>query len=504
MKHWQLLLILFALALPLAAQVNGNLQYIGDKAILQVWGDHYQRGYAQGYLLAQPTLDVFDEFFYMMFVFSDPARYAYLWNYYQEHFNTDARMLQEAQGLVAGIAASGASLYHSGLQRDITHDDILLANAFLDLQQLRNDLGGPDIDLGCASLSSWGISTQQDSLLTGSSVITRWLDWTLFECLIDNPLLVVHHPSEPDEQKWLSFTFPGWLGAASAISESGTWASLNVGNDHSVVNQSGLDPIFFDIRRGLERTDLNGDGVSNIMDVAAAIQAGNNLTGTIIHSLSESAGQTISVVIENNNTGTALRYYDDPSSNLPGQNLAATNHFRLLTFPTCCTRYANIADSLNMNHHITAKRQWSLLSGAAGQETTLTALQYTPSTGSILWAGAAVSLPANQNPAIHLSASDLFSFSTPVTDELLPSHQFAFSCAPNPVSAAQTLRLSGSQPLKSLALYNLRGQKILDLSFSGNKSDAEISLPALPAGVYLAWVQGVSGSSAQSKLLVLP
>ena len=55
MKHWQLLLILFALALPLAAQVNGNLQYIGDKAILQVWGDHYQRGYAQGYLFARPA-----------------------------------------------------------------------------------------------------------------------------------------------------------------------------------------------------------------------------------------------------------------------------------------------------------------------------------------------------------------------------------------------------------------------------------------------------------------
>ena len=47
-----------------------------------------------------------------------------------------------------------------------------------------------------------------------------------------------------DEQNGSSFTFPGWLGAASAISESGTWASLNVCNDHSVVNQSGLDPIF--------------------------------------------------------------------------------------------------------------------------------------------------------------------------------------------------------------------------------------------------------------------
>lgn len=504
MKRFPLLLILFVLAVPLAAQVNGNLQYIGDKAILHVWGDHYQRGHAQGYLLAQPTLEVFNDFFYMMFVFSDPARYAYLWNYYQEHFDTDPRLSQEAQGLIAGIAASGASLYHSGLQREITHDDVLLANAFLDLQQLRNDLDDADVDFGCASLSSWGISTQQDSLLAGSSVITRWLDWTLYDCLIDNPLLVVHHPSEPDEQKWLTFTFPGWLGAASAISETGIWASLNVGSDHSVVNQSGLDPIFFDIRRGLERTDFNGDGSSNIMDVCAAIQAGNNLTGTIIHSLSENAGQTLAVVIENNNTGTALRYHDDPNSNLAGQNLAATNHFRFLTFPSCCTRYANITDSLNVSHHITAKRQWSLMSGAAGQDTNLTALQYTPSTGSILWAGAMVSLPAYQNAAIHLSASDLFSFSTPVADANLPSAPFTFSCAPNPLATAQALKLRGSQPLVSFTIYNLRGQKLWEQSFSGNRTETEISLPTLPSGLYLARAQSAAGASAQRKLLIWP
>ncbi len=504
MKHFWLLLILFVLAVPLAAQVNGNLQYIGDKAILHVWGDHYQRGYAQGFLLAQPTLDIFDEFFYTMFVYSDPVRYAYLWNYYQEHFDTDARLSQEAQGLVAGIAASGASLYHSGLQRDITHADVLLANTFLDLQQLRNDLGDADVDFGCASLSSWGISTQQDSLLAGSSVITRWLDWTLFNCLIDNPLLVVHHPSEPDEQKWLSITFPGWLGAASAISETGTWASLNVGSDHSVVNQSGLSPIFFDIRRSLESADYNGDGVSNALDVSAAIQAGNNLTGTIIHSLSESAGQTVSVVIENNNTGTALRYYDDPNSNLAGQNLAATNHFRLLTFPSCCTRYANITDSLNVSHHITAKRQWFMMSGAAGQDTNLSAIQYTPSTGNILWAGASYSLPAYQNAAILLSAPALFSFSTPVADETLPSVPFTFSCAPNPLRAATALKLSATQPLRHCALYNLRGQKVFEQNFSEIRSEAEIALPDLPAGLYLARVRSAAGSSAQRKLLVWP
>lgn len=503
MKHTYLLLILFILAVPLAAQVNGDLQYIGDKGILQVWGSHYERGYAQGYLLAGPTLDVFDDFFYSMFVFSDPVRYAYLWNYYQDHFETDPRLAEEAQGLIAGVGAAGSSLYHNGLQRDITYEDVLLANTFLDLQHLRNSLGDEDVDFGCASLASWGISTQQDSLLAGSSVITRWLDWTLYDCLVDNPLLVVHHPSEPDEQKWLAITVPGWLGAASAISETGVWASLNVGSDHSVVNQTGLDPIFFDIRRSLERVDYNGDGASNALDVAAAIQAGNNLTGTIIHTLSESAGQTVSIAIENNNMGTALRYYDDPDSDLPGQNLAATNHFRLLTFPSCCSRYANIQDSLNTDHNITAKRQWSLMSGAAGQDTNLSAIQYTPSTGTLLWAGASITLPAYQNPAISLSVPVLFNFSTPVADENIPAAQFSFSCHPNPLPANTALKLQSTQPLQICALHNIRGQKVFERDLSG-KTEVEISLAHLPAGVYLLSLESRSGIRSQRKLLISP
>ncbi len=504
MKRFQIILVLFLLALPLASQVNGNLQYVGDKAILQVWGSHYERGYAQGYLLAEPALDVFDEFFYTMFIFSDPTRYSYLWNYWQQHFDSDPRLTEEAQGLMAGIAASGESLYHSGLQRDLTHLDILFANTFLDLMHVRNALVDEDLSLGCASLSSWDSSTQQDSLLAGAAVITRWLDWTLYNCLIDNPLLVVHHPSEPDEHKWLSFSVPGWLGAASGISETGTWASLNVGNDHSVVNQSGLDPIFFDLRRGLEQADHNSDNVHNAMDVCAAVQSGNHLTGTIVHTLSENAGQTVSVVAETNNSGTALRYYDDPNSNLPGTNLAATNHFRLLTFPVCCTRYAHIQDSLNVNPHITAKRQWTLMAGAAGQDTNLQALQYVPSTGSILWAGASYSQPAYQNAAISLSAPVLFSFSTPVQDESVPAAHTSFTCHPNPLPANTALKLQSSFPISNCSVYNLRGQRVFSQNLGGGRTEAKISLPALPTGLYLIKLAGTSGRTASRKLIIWP
>ena len=58
--------------------------------------------------------------------------------------------------------------------------------------------------------------------------------------------------------------------------------------------------------------DYNGDGASNALDVAAAIQAGNNLTGTIIHTLSENSAGLIPVVIETNNSGTVTRYYERP------------------------------------------------------------------------------------------------------------------------------------------------------------------------------------------------
>lgn len=504
MKRIQLLLLLIILAVPLAAQINGNLQYIGDKAILHVWGNHHQRGYAQGYLLAGPTLDIFDEFFYSMFMYSNPAHYAYLFNYYLDHFDSDPRLAEEAQGLVGGIAASGASLYHAGLQRDLTYEDLLFANSFIDLLHVRNALGDEELSFGCASLSSWGISTQQDSLLAGSPVITRWLDWTLYNCLIDNPLLIVHHPSEPDEQKWLTITFPGWLGAPSALSETGVWASLNMGNDHNVVLPNELDPILFDVRRSLERADYNGDGISNALDVGSAIQNGNHLAGTIIHTLSETAGEVLSIVVETNNSGTALRYYDSPNSSLAGQNLAATNSFRLLTLPTCCSRYANIQDSLNANHHITAKRQWSLMSGAAGQETNLSAIQFDSSTGTILWAGASYTQPAYQNPAVLLSAQALFDFSTPVLDPYLPAIQPSFFCHPNPVSASSPLNIKSSTPFSSYSIYNTRGQKVFSQELADAKLETEIGLPQLPTGLYLISLAGKQGFSAVRKLVILP
>lgn len=501
MKAIHLSIVLCLLAGFIFAQTTGELQYIGDKAILQVWGTHYERGHAQGYLLGNAVLSVFNEFYYPMVAISNPTFYAYLLNYYQTHFDTDPRMLSEAQGLISGMQEAGVSLYHSGLQRNLDAQDLLLVNAVVDMLQVRRAFADDDLELGCASLSSWGVSTQQDSLLAGASVITRFLDWSQNSALIANPLLVVHHPAETDEQDWLSFAFPGLIGALSAISESGTAAFINTGNDHSATNFQGLDPILFDLRRGIERLDYNSSGSSDALDLVSALSGGTHLTGSIIHNLSENAAGIIPVVVETNNGGTVTRYYNQ-NGNLPGNHLAATNHFRVLSGLVCCTRYANIQDSLNANPNMTAKRQWEVLSGAAGLETNLSALQYIPSTGQILWSSATLALPAYQIPGLILNASDLFSYTVANADELLPQAIPALSLYPNPLSGNGALHLKSTQAMRALKLYNLRGQLLFSQELGNAKGDLELSLPRLSSGLYLLNFTQTDGVRIRKKLVV--
>ncbi len=353
MRIYKILIVMLLLLLAWSAhaQVNGTLSVMGDKNILQVWGSHYQRGYAQGYLMNSRIRQVFDEFYVLMYAFQDPTRYNYLWNWYQDHFSFHPRFYLEAEGMIAGLQAAGVDLYQPTLERTIGVEDVMLVNAFLDMSYVRGSLGDmPRLEFGCSSLSSWGEGTQQDSLLAGERVITRWLDWTQIGSLIANPLLVAHYPSEPDEQNWIGFSVPGLLGALSAINASGVSAFVNVGNQGTVSDPSALTVVLYDVRDGIERLDYDGSGASNSLDVYAALNAGNHLSGTIIHSLGGSGGESEPIVVETDHTGTMIRRANQ-NGNLPAGHLAATNHFRLLAYPVCCTRYANIQDSLYSSVH---------------------------------------------------------------------------------------------------------------------------------------------------------
>jgi hypothetical protein len=508
-KH-RIWLILFSIILycGLAAQVNGELTQQNGKWILQTWGTHQQRGYAQGYLLGQPIRDLFDNYFYTIVAMGDPVVYSGLVSFYQQHFAVEQKYLSEAQGLVDGMQASGISLYHSELQRDLDADDIMTVNCLVDLSYYDGFASGINgAGPQCSSLSSWATATQADSLLNGSVVISRLLDWNLDGTLIANPLLLVSHPSEPDEQKWISFTYPGFLGALSAISASGKAAFLNTGNIHTHNNLNGLHPILLSIRNGIEAADYNNDGTDNIIDIYNAVSYELSLAGTIIHAVSENPTILTGVIETNNSLGTVMRTLQD-NDTLPGVHLAATNHFRLLNPPVCCTRYANIVDSLTANPYVTAKRQLAVLKGAAGLDNNMMALQYTPVTGAILWSTATSTQPAFMNQMDPLNRNTLLAFNTAAEDESQTPAISRLRVYPNPVRSNQEIRIeSDDKSASALEVFNLKGQKIAvlksvdgDYRWSGRNAQGK----AAGAGVYLLKLQGRTGKNATARVLLLP
>lgn len=476
------LLLLFSLAL--SAQVNGDLQQIGNQKILQVWGSHYERGYAQGYLLSPQIMEVFNDLYWTMFCYSSTDFYNQLLTYYQQHFTTPERMYWEVQGMAEGMAASGQSLYHPGLGRDLGLDDLLLLNTMHDMIALGAKPASKP-GFGCASLSSWGVATAADSILASGSVITRFLDASPNSALIGNPLMIVHHPSESTEQKWLGLSYPGFVNPPTVISEHMLYASMNTGSDHYAPNPTNLSPILWDMRKGVEMPDFNADGTTNAYDIHSAIASGEHLSGSIIHSLHEAAGAVSSLVTETKSGTTQYRSYNQ-NGNLPTHHLAATNHFRLISGAICCDRYANLQDSLYANPHITAKRQWQVMSGAAGLESTLSAIQFVPSTGYLLWAAASLSQPAYQLPALPFDVNTLFAYSVANSDEHLPAAAPELSIYPNPWVVGQALNISASKAVAKLEIYNLKGQQVLVTHVAAKTGEISFDLQGypLPTGIY--------------------
>ena len=452
-----LIFVICIISFSYSQTVNGDTLTVDGKKILKVWGTHYERGYATGYLLGDRIKSISENYYLGYIFYNNPVLYETTRTYYLNNFEVEDKYQNEAQGIIDGMIYAGIDLYSNTLQRDIDENDILVSNAIIDLLAL--DELQRDDESWCSSLSSWGESTILDPELNGDLVITRNMDWTPHNELLENHLLVVHFPIEENETNWLAFTFPGLFGALSALNEDGLCAFMNMGNNNYHPNLNTFHPIFLSIRNGIETYDYNGDMEINPSDIADAIQDKYQLSGSIIHS----ANQSYAVVIEcNNENGVELRD-DSDNTIIPEEHLAATNHFRVLYPPVYCYRYENISDSLNSNSNVNINRGWELLAGAAGVPTNLHMIQYAPTLNLIKWSTATAGTPAYQLEPTEFDLEELFTYSTSADPELLEQISLIKSY-PNPFYSTTSLYFSLPQASKvELNIFNIKGQKIKEL-----------------------------------------
>ena len=508
MKKYIFIITILLLAFSLSAQiVNGELLTVEGKKVLKIWGTHYERGYAHGYLLGDEIKELTDEFF-VNYIFSGNAvMYEFVRNYFVTHFSIDEKYQTEAEAMIIGMEEAGTNLYSSILSRELDSTDVLMPNAVTDFAAMTIF---PDLNLGCSSISSWNSATEEDPNLSGEIVFTRFMDWTPHITLLENHLLIVNFPSEEDEQNWMSFFFPGIIGVLSGINEHDVTAFMNVGNNDTVTNEADLHPIFLTMRNGLEVADYDESGADDNYDIMNAVADKNHLTGSIIHSICESGG----IIAECNNASRTSVRTDENNTIIPVDHLVASNHFRTLYDPVYCYRYQGISDSLSSNPNMSAQRSWNVLSSAAGLVHNIHAIQFIPSMNQVRWATASPGMPAYLSPQTVFDVNELFSYNTQSYNEQVEEQVQVINAFPNPFKSSTVISFlptADSTESAELIIYNIKGQKVKTFTnFQINNSSnqqvfwdgKDAAGKSVSSGIYMCKLNSVSGIKTKKIVLL--
>lgn len=457
-------LMIIIMAIPGYSQVNGTVEEINGKTVLTVWGTHAERGYAHGFLLAEQAKEVFESYLIEHVCYGQASIYNAMYNFYRSNYAVDEQYQAEIEAMVEGIEDAGVSLFNETLGRDLGASDLLAANAIVDLSQAVAGLR--PMHLGCSSLSSWGESTFDDSTLVGDLIVTRLMDWENHPTLAENHILAVSMPAEGDEQAWISMTFPSFVGALSAINDSGVSAFLNVGNRTDYQLGDPFYPILLTVRNGIEHGDYDEDGEATSDDIVSAVEDRNRSSGTIIHTTKNQGSLSLPLIIEcNNERGVAVRNASD-NTVVPANHLVATNHFRELYDPVYCNRYSAIADSLDSDRSVSQDRCWTIMGEGAGVGSNLHAIQYLESQSLLRWATSTVESPAYLNEPAVFDIRELFDPGSgtegPEPDPRRLNFEQSF---PNPFSASTTIHFALRNPQYCrLCVYSMNGRRIATLS----------------------------------------
>ncbi len=514
----KLIIILFTIfiASNLFGTVNGQLTEVNNQKILKVWGTHYERGYAEGFLLGENIKDVFVNYVFT-FVFShNSAFYGQSVSLVTSSFNFEEKYCSEFEGIIAGMNDAGVDMYVNGLNRNMDVDDLKLSNSLIDLTTFfsKNELFQGKF--GCSSLVSWGESTADDPELQGQLVISRLLDWTPNASLIENSLLKISYPSEPDEQKWASFTYPSLIGGLTAFNQSKIFCELNMGNVHTC-NSNSFTPVLLDIRDGLESVDYNQDSICDGEDIWSSVSNHAQSSGYIILVANPITENEEPFYIEVNNIGIARRTIED-NTHLHGNNIASTNHFRKLYPPVPGPRYVGLINATNQDSTLTIDENFSTLATTCGTNYNMMTIQYLPSLNEIKW-GIYGDSPAYLEESFTYDIDELFDFSSTSTSDLeIPKPISKIRVYPNPVNLSDNYRGTNTTILFNLpesgnvelSIFNIKGQIVKTL-LNKNLSKGENKIhwnglnnlnSPVPNGIYFVNLKYENVSHTQ-KILVI-
>ncbi|MBU0765620.1 MAG: hypothetical protein KJ607_12370, partial [Bacteroidetes bacterium] len=357
-----LMILLISYQASISQVVNGEIiSDTGRVTVVRIWGDHSERGYAYGYLCCNKILSFYTDFILPNYGSILPIAKAIIGN--ENYFSVDSVYVAEAQAIIDGMAAAGADT------TGITYLDLFVFNFMTDLAGFYS-LKGFNIQ-NCSSLMNWGDATAGTDL-DGRSVIAHHLDALESDsAIVYNQVIVVHIPSEPDEQPWLLTGTAGQMVASQAVNSSGLSAFLNTVNGFDAEMNMAYEPVTLAIRKGIEKQDFNNDGQNNVNDIRDALSSNTNgyASGFIVCALGPSAAiedSLIAVVAELAPQQPYVTFRTSSySDTIAGDNLYAANSMIARNNAhQYCSRYWNVSNEINGNYNgqgIGSQDNWDIM-----------------------------------------------------------------------------------------------------------------------------------------------
>ena len=314
-------------AAPAASQVavTGRFETVGDQRVLTLWGTPRERGFAQGYLLAESILAGIAHDFERTLKPFLPAYENVVKKVVVPRFAFDERETAELEGLFEGIKAHvpAEKLVVAALGRAVDLVDLKALNTF-----------GDWYGLGCSSLAIWGRLTTD-----GETLVGRNFDFPGFDLVLKHQYVVVR-AGDGEARGHVGVSYPGCIGTLTGMNVAGVFVAV-----HDVRVKPTLDkamrpnvPRLLAVRRLLEQTQ----GAQACLQARDLVRTwptlyGNNL---MVVAPERAAGVPRAAVLEYDcrddlDGGCTLRV-DDRGTSLPALEgeldpfacLACTNHHR--------------------------------------------------------------------------------------------------------------------------------------------------------------------------------
>lgn len=473
--------IVFLFSNTACSQIKGKIIYSdSDIKVVKLWGTHQQRAYAYGYLCGSGMLDIYTNYIKPLFGGYYNAARNMITN--GNDIVIDSIFHVEAQAMLDGLDAAGIA--HPGFDKT----DVLLANCFLDVFGFYD---GENIGPGCSSLMNWGDATT-NTALNGKSVISRHVDWDMNAALKRNQIIVVHIPEEADEQPWLLIGFAGQMSVLSGVNQSGNAAFMHAFSDCYTNATTGkkYKPIWFTMRKALEKKDFNNDLKNDVNDFRAAFEENKQgyAYASLVTCLSSSIhveDSLIAMVAELAPAAPELTFrYNYDSDTIPGDNLYAANYgIKRNNAQHYCSRYWNIVNHLDSGTHITDEINWSLMRDYSNSgNRNIQFMQFVPENKMLKLSVANASGYAYQNTPYEFFTDTLFQIDNIGIQALSGNNNKVKMWYANQYLFVDAKSISGK--VEKIILYNGLMQEVRKMANCGFSNPLQVHVGGLSKGAY--------------------